>query len=412
MHRVSPTAAYTTIVGTQGLAQGLLFAALVSYWVLQAHLNPLELVLLGTALEGTLFVFQVPTGAFADAVGRRPATVIGYVGLGVAFGLQALTRDFASLIVLQALSGIAWAFLIGSIEAWIADRAGTDGLERVFLRGEQADLVGLMAGLVVTIFLGQIDARLPIFVGGTILVLAGVAAAILMVERRPERSPIPRSRWREMVTVARTGLGRIGASRVLLLLVLVALALGVSSEGWDRLYTAHLMRGLGLDSVGGLSPVGWLAVIGLIQSVIGIGVFQVAARRLSGARPGIFLGTLIVSRAIFMLGFALLPSLPLAVVAFIAAQTLRRLGGPLLDAWVARETPEEVRATVFSVMGQADSLGEIVAGPLVGVLGLVTSIRAALSVSAALILPAALLVLRADRPRIELDSDGVAGGAS
>ena len=66
MRPVPPKAAYLVILGTQGLARGILFAALVSYWVLQARLNPFELVLLGTAIEGTLFAFQIPTGAFAD----------------------------------------------------------------------------------------------------------------------------------------------------------------------------------------------------------------------------------------------------------------------------------------------------------------------------------------------------------
>src|SRR5207248_10037168 len=124
-----------------------------------------QLVLLGTALEATLFCLQIPTGAFADAVGRRPATVIGYALLGAGLGLQALTRDFGSLLLLQGLSGVAWAFLIGSMEAWIADAAPDERVERVFLRGGQADLTGLMAGLVLTVLLGQADPRLPIFTG-------------------------------------------------------------------------------------------------------------------------------------------------------------------------------------------------------------------------------------------------------
>ena len=86
MRRVTPKTGYVVVLGTQGIARGLLFAALLSYWVLQAGLNPLQLVLLGTALEATLFCLQVPTGAFADAVGRRPATVIGYALLGAGLG--------------------------------------------------------------------------------------------------------------------------------------------------------------------------------------------------------------------------------------------------------------------------------------------------------------------------------------
>lgn len=397
MLRPSPKATYLTILGGQGLARGLLIA-LLSFWVVQARLDALQLVLLGTALEGTLFLFQVPTGAFADAVGRRAATVIGYVILGLGLGLQGFTRDFLSLLILQAISGVAWAFLIGSIEAWIAPQAGTGDLERVFLRGGQATMAGLIAGMCATVLLGQVDPRLPIFAGGALLIGVGCVAAVLMQEDgRPAGKTI--------AGTAATGLRQIRASRVLLILVVVALALGISSEGWDRLYSAHLMRNLGMASAGGLSPVGWLALIGLGNCVIGIGVFEFASKRLSSIRSGATLATVYVSRFAMMLGFAVAPSLGVAVIAYLAAETLRNVGEPLLDAWIARETAEEVRATVLSVVGQADSLGQIVAGPAVGLIGLVASIPVALGTSAALLLPAAALARSVSKP-VSAGSDG------
>ena len=398
MHRVNPRAAYITILATQGFARGLLIA-LLAYWVVQARLDALQLVLLGTALEGTLFLAQIPTGAFADAVGRRPAAVIGYGGLGMGLGLQAFAPDFGSLLVLQAFSGVAWAFIIGSVEAWVSERAGSDRLERVFLRGGQAQLIGLMGGMGLTLIVGQADARAPIVAGGAVLVLVTVAAAALMEEAPRPRTSLESSRWHDVVAAAGLGLRRIRASRVLALLVVVGLALGVSSEGWDRLYTAHLMRDLGLESVGHLSPVGWLALIGLAESVAGVAVFQVAAGRLDGRDPGRVLAAIYVARAVLMLAFAFLPSLFAALLAYLAAETVGRLGQPLLDAWISRETLAEIRATVLSVVGQADSLGQIVAGPVVGLVCVVASVQAALGVTATLLLPASVLVLAAGRPR-------------
>lgn len=398
MHRVSPRAAYITILATQGFARGLLIA-LLAYWVVQARLDALQLVLLGTALEGTLFLAQIPTGAFADAVGRRPAAVIGFAGLGVGLGLQAFAPDFGSLLVLQAFSGVAWAFIIGSVEAWISERAGTDGLERVFIRGGQAQLIGLMGGMVLTVIVGQADARAPIVAGGAVLVLVSIAAAALMDEAPRVRTNLDGSRWRDVAAAAGLGLRRIRASRVLVLLVVVALALGVSSEGWDRLYTAHLMRDLGLESVGHLSPVGWLALIGLAESLAGVAAFQIAAGRLDGRDPGGVLAAIYLVRAVLMVGFAFLPWLLPALMAYLAAETVRGLGQPLIDAWISRETPSEVRATVLSVVGQADSLGQIVAGPFVGLVGVVASVPAALGVAATLLLPASVLALAAGRTR-------------
>src|SRR5438270_235300 len=46
MHRLRPKATYVTILGAEGFARGLLFVALVSYWVVQARLNSLQLVVL------------------------------------------------------------------------------------------------------------------------------------------------------------------------------------------------------------------------------------------------------------------------------------------------------------------------------------------------------------------------------
>jgi DHA3 family tetracycline resistance protein-like MFS transporter len=212
MHRlVRPTATYITILGAEGLARGLMFAALASYWVVQAGLSPVQLVLLGTSLEATLFLLQVPTGAFADVVGRRPATVIGYGLLSIGLGLQALSRDFGALLILQAISGVGWAFLIGSMEAWIADRAGTDSLERVFLRGGQAEHAGLIGGLVMTVFIAQVDVRLSILAGGALLVAVSAGAAVLMTEPRIAPASVARSQWRELTSTAAIGVRRIRA---------------------------------------------------------------------------------------------------------------------------------------------------------------------------------------------------------
>jgi DHA3 family tetracycline resistance protein-like MFS transporter len=61
--------------------------------------------------------------------------------------------------------------------------------------------------------------------------------------------------------------------------------------------------------------------------------------------------------------------------------------GPLQDIWINRRIDDpQVRATVFSVTGQVDALGQIAGGPFVGAIGN-ASIRAALVTSSALLLP-------------------------
>ena len=52
------------------------------YRIEVVHLDPLRLVLLGTALEVAVFLFEVPTGVFADTYGRRRSVITGCILMG------------------------------------------------------------------------------------------------------------------------------------------------------------------------------------------------------------------------------------------------------------------------------------------------------------------------------------------
>ena len=66
--------AYVVYLLTEGLFSlffGMIVTVNLVYQVEVAKLNPLQLVLVGTMLEVTAFVFQVPTGVLADVFSRR-----------------------------------------------------------------------------------------------------------------------------------------------------------------------------------------------------------------------------------------------------------------------------------------------------------------------------------------------------
>ena len=80
--------AYTTYLilnGGDGLISSLIFTVNLIYQATVVGLDPLQLVLVGTTLEATAFLFEVPTGVVADVYSRRAAVVIGYVLIGVGF---------------------------------------------------------------------------------------------------------------------------------------------------------------------------------------------------------------------------------------------------------------------------------------------------------------------------------------
>ena len=58
------------------------------YRIQTVHLDPFQLVLVGTVLEATCFLFEVPTGVVADTFSRRMSVLFGIFLLGGAFLIE------------------------------------------------------------------------------------------------------------------------------------------------------------------------------------------------------------------------------------------------------------------------------------------------------------------------------------
>src|SRR3712207_7145810 len=70
--------AYPVYLGIKGASAlfFMLWATVASvYRIEEVGLDPLRLVLLGTALEVAILVFEVPTGVLADTYGRRRSVI-------------------------------------------------------------------------------------------------------------------------------------------------------------------------------------------------------------------------------------------------------------------------------------------------------------------------------------------------
>jgi MFS transporter, DHA3 family, tetracycline resistance protein len=91
--------------------------AMMVYLYTVVKLNPLQLVLVGTVLEASAFVFEVPTGVVADTYSRRLSIIIGVLVPGVSFLLLGLAHFFPLILFSQAICGLGYTFLSGATDA-------------------------------------------------------------------------------------------------------------------------------------------------------------------------------------------------------------------------------------------------------------------------------------------------------
>jgi DHA3 family tetracycline resistance protein-like MFS transporter len=208
-----------------------------------------------------------------------------------------------------------------------------------------------------------------------------------------------RSTFAQMWYTLRGGVGEVRGQPVLATILAIGAFFGMASEGIDRLNTPHFLAlGLPQMPIPFLEPVAWFPLMGFVGSILAIVATQLIARRVNTADHRLnsrVLTGLTAGQIAAVIAFGLAGSFWWALAAWWCLGVFRRLLDPLYDAWLNQGIDPRYRATVLSMRGQVDAFGQIAGGPLIGVIGTVVSLRAALVAAGVILLPALPLFARA-----------------
>jgi DHA3 family tetracycline resistance protein-like MFS transporter len=372
------------------------------YRIKEAGLNPLQLVLVGTVLEASVFLFEVPTGIIADVYSRRLSIIIGFLLMGAGFIVEGLFPVFGIILVGQVLWGVGATFTSGAQQAWLADEVGNQGVGRIFVRGSQFGQIGGLVGIGIGTALGSLALGLPLVAAGALMMGLALFLALAMPERGFRPAPRQeRQTWHDMARTLRGGVHAVRFRPVLAIILVIAVIYGAANEPIDRLWPIHLLTSFTFPALGDGSAVLWFGIIGAAGRVLGIGVTDFISRRFDVDSSQTAVRTLFALNVLHVASIAaiaLAGSFALAVSAFLISSVIRRVTDPLLDTWTNQHVDSSVRATVFSLRGQGDAIGQIAFGPVMGALATVSTIRAALvGVAVMLVAPLFLYILTARR---------------
>lgn len=395
---------YLFLSGASSLCLSFIFTASGVYQVMVVGLTPFQLVLVGTLLEFVAFTFEIPTGVVADVYSRRLSVILSYLLIGAGFILEGSVPTFVAVLLAQVLWGIGATFESGALDAWVADELGEARAARAFLRASQVDSVMTVAGIAAGALVGGIaGSAAPVWLGGVGMIIVSLTLAFVM----PENGFKPRPReergsWHAMARTVRDGLRILRARPVLARLIGAGFVFGAFSEGFDRLWTP-LALSAGMPSFMQASPIVWLAGLRMVATLLQLPIAEYVSRRVRLDADASVSRALVIATVLIMIGLvglALAPDFVWIGLAYVAAASARRAIGPILQAWKNRQIRGEdarARATVLSMYGQVDAVGQIAGGPAVGAIGNL-SLRLAMLASAAILSPALLLYRRAGRP--------------
>jgi hypothetical protein len=256
-------------------------------------------------------------------------------------------------------------------------------------------------GIVIAVALAHISLALPIAAGAIGLIGLAIGLSLFMREGNFRPTVLQdRDTWKVMRTTLISGVSEIRGRPVLISMLVITMVFGMFSEGIDRLFTPYLIESFEFPTLGPLGSVTWWGVIAAVASLFGLAATTIARSRVNledQFRLTHLLSLLLLGVSAGVLALANVDSFVVVLACYWLVGALRSAYGPLMTAWLNRLLPEETKATLFSMYGQADAIGQSLGGPMVGALAKYVSIGFALGISALSLLPTLPLYKRMSR---------------
>ena len=395
VNKLSAYKTYLLFSAITAMCFSLVATVMIVYHIEIVHLNPLQLILVGTTLELACFIFEIPTGIVADVYSRKLSIVIGGVLTGVGFILEGSISSFIFVLVAQIVWGLGSTFISGSLEAWIAEEEKNKDLDEIYIKGAQAGQIGAFIGIVLSTVIANFSVRLPIIVSGVLFIILALFLWLYMPENNFKPSaPGDLNTFKKMVYTFKSGLKFVKSKSIIMILLAVTLFYGLSSEGYDRLSNAHFLQDTTLPKLGNLSSVTWFGIFGILGMILSFIVMPFMAKNLKNEdnrKNGKLLLCINILYISSMLIFALTRNFSLMLIAYLATNTFRIINEPIFSAWLNGHIDDNSRATVLSINGQMNSLGQILGGPIIGIIA--TNISVSIGIVCTSLLVAPVLVL-------------------
>ena len=395
VNKLSAYKTYLLFSAITAMCFSLVATVMIVYHIEIVHLNPLQLILVGTTLELACFIFEIPTGIVADVYSRKLSIVIGGVLTGVGFILEGSISSFVFVLVAQIVWGLGSTFISGSLEAWIAEEEKNKDLDEIYIKGAQAGQIGAFIGIVLSTVIANFSVRLPIIVSGVLFIILALFLWLYMPENNFKPSaPGDLNTFKKMVYTFKSGLKFVKSKSIIMILLAVTLFYGLSSEGYDRLSNAHFLQDTTLPKLGNLSSVTWFGIFGILGMILSFIVMHFMAKNLKNEdnrKNGKLLLCINILYISSMLIFALTRNFSLMLIAYLATNTFRIINEPIFSAWLNGHIDDNSRATVLSINGQMNSLGQILGGPIIGIIA--TNISVSIGIVCTSLLVAPVLVL-------------------
>jgi MFS family permease len=390
--------------GLRWLPTGLLIPVLVLL-LLERGLSLGQIGLVTAAQGLVVMLLELPTGALADALGRR-RVLLGAVSVeAAAVALLVVADSLSAMVVVFALQGVYRALDSGPLDAWFVDTAQAADqdadIERGLVHGGVVLGLAISAGSLASgglVALGPVagvDALvLPLLASLVLELVHLTAVALLMTEARPVRPAAARRVLHSTPAVIGAAIGLVRGSPVLVALVTVEFLWGFGMVAFETFTPARLSEVLG-DADRAAALLAPATAAAWLLSAAGALIAPSLVTRLGAARAG---AVLRVAQGLTIVGIGLTTGPIGLLAAYLATMAVHGAASPVHQGMLHRaDLRPSTRATVVSANSLTAQTGGAMGGIALGALADAASLTTAILAGAAVLAIAAPLYLIAGR---------------
>jgi len=295
----------------------------------------------------TIFLLEIPTGAFADSLGRKNSVVIGYACWALSYLIYFMSGSFWMFVLAEIFGALGACFISGAFEAWAVDTLKFKGFrgtfEEVFAKGSIYSSVGVIIGAILGGYIGAVDLALPWLAGAIVLSLLFIISQLIIAEPYFKRKPLKlKSTFDEMKKISSASI-RYGMDHPIIFNMIIAgFLLGVAVQPWNMYWSPFFKDTLQVDT----SVLGWMFAAISLFSMVGMYFAKHTLVRLKDRKNVLIFNSALIAIAITI--SAVIGAPYLVVLFFLIHEIGRGMWGPIDSALMNDYVPSKQRATVIS----------------------------------------------------------------
>lgn len=324
-----------------------LVSAIYVLFLLKQGLDLFEVMLVNLAFMVSIFLFEIPTGAYADFYGRRRSIILSFIFLLFTFLLYYLSDNLWLFILAEVLAAIAFTFSSGALDAWLVDSFGTQeytgNVDYIFSNAEVIGKSAAIFGGLLGGYIGSVNLALP-FGLGAVLIFVTLLIAVFFIHEKftPKHTPSFSNTFSRIGNVAKDSITYGLKHKVVLWLILSSIVYSFAFMPLN-MYWSPRMNELAGNQV-------W--VLGWVWA--GMAMFMIVGSYLVKhlLKKEKTYSWIMIATALFLAIPILLASLSnifaIVLYSFLTYEIGRGMLKPAHKAYLNKFIPSEQRATVLS----------------------------------------------------------------